>query len=996
MTSGQTLQNPYKQLRPLLFIGLAAVSITPVKSPAQTLPLKTYTQQDGLVAGGVKAIIQDSRGYLWIGTGEGLSSYDGYEFTNYRSPGEASLHMITGLCESRFRGNDTLWVAALPAGVVLFSKGVHTPIAPETWRDKSVEAIVEDSAGNVWCATNLGLYRINGRTLHPELLSPEPTRHVAIASDQTILVLTTSSLVQFSLSGQPLRSCPMENAATFCVDGTGGVWVAMESRQLLRIDEMRITRRIPLPINHIEAMATENSTVWIAGLQGVVRVQETGGTFTVARYSRANGFAGDWIQAVMVDRERNIWFGTPTGLQRLRSLDAFTLPISRLAIGRFYKPLAVDDRGRFWAVVPEGVVELSLQVDGTLLQRVHTKNELGLRSAPTCVTIDSRQRMWIADESHTLYRFSLQREGARTRVERERMFTPRAEQPHTGMLDFLVDSRGNIWCSLYPIGVAVFDSTFQLIRLLTKEHGVPDPDIRAMVEDREHRVWMGGVKGGIAIATDPRLPLTTLKASDGLPDERVRSFLQDHEGRMLIGTRTGGLVRYDGSNFSTVTVANGLVSDCVWDIAEDDKGHYWLATQLGLQSVDTERLSPLSPQDELVDEGPIACVVSKDAVAAYRYGSIFLVRPQSAAPTPPPPVYITGFLMNGLQAPTTGIPEFPFDRNTCLLEFTGISFQHEKQLHYSYRLLKAGSVWSAPSPERRLMLPNLSPGDYTLQVKAVAPNGIESKTPAEVAFVILPPLWRTWWAYSLYAILLLGAAFLWRRREIARIQQREREEAAMREAHLRAEMAEQQKEIEKQQTRIQIARDLHDEVGSTLSSITFFAEAMKGETPSPPEASKFVSLISESSAHAREAMSDIIWSIDPTNDSWETIVAKLQRYASDLFESRGLSHTIEMPASGARVLIDPQRRRHFWLLFKEIVTNAAKHSRCTQVDVRLIAEGKIIVLSVRDNGSGFDPDTVVGGNGLGNIRTRAGMLSADAVLKTRPGQGTEWVISFEA
>lgn len=173
-------------------------------------------------------------------------------------------------------------------------------------------------------------------------------------------------------------------------------------------------------------MAVENSTVWITGM-GVARVRETNGAVTVTTYSRANGFTGEWIQAVMVDHENNVWFGTASGMQRLRSADAFTLPVvSQLPIGRFYEPLAVDARGSFWAIVPEGVMELSTHTDGALLQTLHTKSRLGLRSNLTSIRIDSRQRMWFADDRNVLHSFFLRDK----RLIRQHEFIPRAIQPH--------------------------------------------------------------------------------------------------------------------------------------------------------------------------------------------------------------------------------------------------------------------------------------------------------------------------------------------------------------------------------------------------------------------------------------------------------------------------------------------------------------------------------------------------------------------------------------
>jgi signal transduction histidine kinase len=258
----------------------------------------------------------------------------------------------------------------------------------------------------------------------------------------------------------------------------------------------------------------------------------------------------------------------------------------------------------------------------------------------------------------------------------------------------------------------------------------------------------------------------------------------------------------------------------------------------------------------------------------------------------------------------------------------------------------------------------------------------------------------TWWAYAAYAGMIVTALVFWRRREIRAVQRREREESRLREAQLkgeiaeaRAQAAETMKELEKQQTRIQIARDLHDEVGSTLSSISLFARASEeGKPKGETETARVLSMIVESASHAKEAMSDIIWSIDPTNDSWENVISKMRRFASDLLESKRIAHAIELNVPAQGFSMDPQRRRHLWLLFKEIIVNVAKHSSCTEAHIHFSMTESNITLTVRDNGVGFDPDAVHTGNGLRNIRTRGQILGADVELSSAPGAGTGWTI----
>jgi len=180
-------------------------------------------------------------------------------------------------------------------------------------------------------------------------------------------------------------------------------------------------------------------------------------------------------------------------------------------------------------------------------------------------------------------------------------------------------------------------------------------------------------------------------------------------------------------------------------------------------------------------------------------------------------------------------------------------------------------------------------------------------------------------------------------------------------------------------------------------SISYFAQALRNETDSRylNGAEKFLSLISESASHAKEAISDIIWSIDPANDDWEKISAKLRRYASDLFESKAIRYQIDLPGAFPLDKMKMERRRNFWLVFKEMVTNAARHSQCTEIKIQLSASSKLFHLIIQDNGQGFDSEVAAAGNGIRNIRVRAQNLNAYLDLQTSPQSGTRWQMTFQ-
>jgi len=196
-----------------------------------------------------------------------------------------------------------------------------------------------------------------------------------------------------------------------------------------------------------------------------------------------------------------------------------------------------------------------------------------------------------------------------------------------------------------------------------------------------------------------------------------------------------------------------------------------------------------------------------------------------------------------------------------------------------------------------------------------------------------------------------------------------------------------------ERTRTRIARDLHDEVSAILSGISYFSQSVAHDASSAlsETSAHFMSQISKSSAEVLELFHDIIWSINPENDRLGHIVAEVRRYASDLCDTRSIRHEIVTPESLPDHEVEMDRRKNFWLVYKEMVGNAVRHSGCTELRVRLAVERNgALWLHVSDNGKGFEPDRATTRNGVKNIRVRAGLLGAELRLDSSPGTGTRW------
>lgn len=314
----------------------------------------------------------------------------------------------------------------------------------------------------------------------------------------------------------------------------------------------------------------------------------------------------------------------------------------------------------------------------------------------------------------------------------------------------------------------------------------------------------------------------------------------------------------------------------------------------------------------------------------------------------------------------TSLLTLDYNNNDLRVEFALPDFSSFNGTEYQVMLKGFDDDWTIWSEEAQKDYTQVREGSYSFMVRARDVTGVVTEA-SIMPIRILPPWYRTLWAYGLYLAFISMLLYTIHKYRINKI-------------------------LAIQKVRNRIANDLHDEVSATLSSITFFTEAIQKNKENDKSA-KYLSLISESAGDAKEKMSDIIWSIDPEHDSWDTLISKCKRFASDLFETKEIKYSLKFPdqISGK---INIENRQNIWLMFKEIITNTVRHSGATQAEVDVSFKNGKMRIKVTDNGSGFDVGSVKTGNGVKNIRTRAEELKGKASVKSEPDKGTEWIIDI--
>jgi two-component sensor histidine kinase len=423
--------------------------------------------------------------------------------------------------------------------------------------------------------------------------------------------------------------------------------------------------------------------------------------------------------------------------------------------------------------------------------------------------------------------------------------------------------------------------------------------------------------------------------------------MEDRALEILVGTNHGGLAVIHGDSIRTISSKQGMPSNSIYCMTEDANGRLWLGTQLGMVPEDPPGSKRFLKNEAFVGEGVHCCGNTKDGLLWYVtprelviYDYIHVENDKIS-----PPTYITTIRVNGNLQPQQPDLQLPHELNNCEFDFIGISFRDEQTIRYQYRMIGVDKAWQGPTSQNSVTYASLVPGAYRFEVKASNVYGIESTTPASFSFTIIPPYWQRWWFYLL-AFLASGATIV----TIFRYRVR--------------------KLLELERVRIRIASDLHDDVGSTLTKISLQADQLEKEIKGE-DALHMVARIGAMSRDVVNTMSDLVWSIDARNDTVGDLVDRMRDVASGVLSHQEMSMTFDVKGLDEKQRLPVDVRQNLYLIFKEAITNSAKHANASRVSVSLENTSDHFVMEISDDGKSDQRPAQLTGHGLKNMEMRS-------------------------
>jgi ligand-binding sensor domain-containing protein len=708
-------------------------------SYSQQLSIRHYDTHDGLAHNRVSAIHQDAKGYLWIGTWEGLSRFDGYKFVTYDTRGGLGHIIVNSIKED---GQGRLWVATNGGGVSRLidepvedrslspnqlgraGKRFESFLVGESIESNRVNALVFDSQNNLWCGTDAGLYRASpderGKPKF-ELVVPHKAVYAGLVDHQGRLWFgAEKELIEF-VEGQVTRYDTADDGAgygsiTCLLADRRGVFQLVESRDSRMLGQWERFPMVFQPTQHPELLfADSEGALWvgIAGGGGLIKYKEGQQLYTTAQ-----GFSDDRITALDEDLDGNLWVGTVVGgLCKLSGEMLVSFTRTQGLPSQIIFRVIEDRKGRIYASTGNGLAE----VVGGKAVLIQGSQTAPFNSVGTAILQDRRGDWWVGT-SRGLFRF----QGPELQLRRGKKFTAADGLIEEAISGIYEDSNGRIWIkvggNLYysdsPQAPSVVFRRIPLGRLYWPT-GLPD----LMVGDREGALWTGGFARLVRLSNGV---VRDLQPINGLPETETRALFLDSRGWLWIGLRNKGVSMTkdpagESPEFVNYSTASGLASDFVLSIAEDDAGRIYLGTFKGV-----DRLEPAS--------GEIRHFTTTDGLAGDwvghclkdHLGNIWIATSTGLSKLNPhaertikrpPPIYLSLVQLAGEALPLaeTGAVQvkagdLPASRNNLLIEFIGLSFQSERALKYQYKLEGADVDWSALTEQRSVNYARLAPG----------------------------------------------------------------------------------------------------------------------------------------------------------------------------------------------------------------------------------------------------------------------------------------------
>ncbi len=958
--------------------------------------IRLWQSEDGLPNNIIQAIAQTRDGYLWVGTREGLARFDGVQFQAREILPQTAQPSVVSLLSSR---DGSLWIGTENFGIFRWWQGQLTRCQLKGGDNNfTVDQILEDSAGTIWFGTSRGIIGWSQREMELKkgFKNPSPRLCTDNAGQIWVLDNTLKPADSNAATNYPAYSHALpDRARSLYCDSAGAFWMGADigsPNVLIEAKAGVVTsfNRNVGPTGFVSVIFRDSAgELWIGSYAGLSRL--INGRFVNFRTSDTASYR---IYSIFEDREQNLWIGSEEGLTELTAKRFKTITKKEgLAMNAVVSVCPSQDGG-VWISSWGGGVNHYLNGNIT-----HLNTTNGLKSDYILGLTEARDgSLWVGAD----YGGPLQciKDGHILTYDRDQGFHPGSA---TAVL--CEDDNGRLWIGDRD-DLQTWDGT-HFTRYTTKE-GLCNDTIHAICRGSNGAMWIGTAGGLMQWRAGHFQNMADI-------DSRLRvsilSLYQDAQNTLWIGTKLHGLLMLRNGVVTEITSQQGLFSDAIFATLEDNHTNLWLNSSRGIFRVnkqqaeemtdgDANRITSISygKADGIVASGqfrdvtqPAACKDAQGHLWFRTTQGVVMVDPDTLAMDhQPPPVVIQKITADNqpmrIAQSNSGTPAvitIPPGRGELEIQYAALSYTAPEKNMYRYQLSGVDSDWVNAGNLNVTKYNNLRPGHYRFQVIARNDDGVWNEKGQTIELILEPHFWQTWWFFTLCGLSAMGIVGAAARYEMHRRMQR----TLMR--------LEQQRAVE--QERIRIARDVHDELGSKLTRISFQGGIAVCHLNDPVETKRQIEQMSAAAREAVSSLHEIIWSADPENDSLEGLVGHISHYAGEFFSASAISCEVLAAEPLPTRRISAAVRHNLFLAVKEAINNAAKHANATKVLIQFSLSATELEILISDNGNGFEtaPAEVIephkskrAGYGLVNMRARLNAIGGRCEIRSDSQSGT--------
>ncbi|MGI8951761.1 MAG: ligand-binding sensor domain-containing protein [Chitinophagaceae bacterium] len=973
-----------------------------------------FTTEDGLSSDQKINVFQDAEGFYWFNSLSGIQRYDGRNFVAYKYENKSSKDILDTWAGKPVEDKQkNIWLINKEGINILYRnkqqlRRFYLPDAVDSTTN-NVSAVVKDENNKIWIFTTKNIFWYDDISQKPVLFKRIISNDDSIAkvtynagtnsflilasakyNTVTVLNITTKKS-SFLIENVDELLGHLNPVSLFQTDNNSNLWMGNFVGDFCRYNlitgqvehyyilHQKDKNKKPLPSAALyDCLDDGMGTVWFAGdnYAGLLYYNKKADSFFAIQNNNSLEYGLHYdedIYNLFKDNEGNIWVNTDLGVNVFNTRIQFFKYVQANNGQQFSTDITSvfeSSNNHIWVSTwGDGIFEYDSNF--VLLKNYRHDNNDAASLGDTlnrtwCITEDAKGRMWIGCQYAMLS--VLNTATGKFINKKIKSFDDKT------ILHSATDKQNNIWFSLHNGAIAKWDAVKDTIityKNLYKNR--PLSIIDGFCIDNDNNIWAATRENG----------LNRFNTTSNMMDENA--LLQYHvffpailnDSMIIGGTAGNGFFIFNKHNKKTrfYTTKNGLSSNIVFCAMPDNNENIWILASDGIERLDikTGKIFQFDINDGIHDHifSRTICKLKNGNIVIAGNSGIIYFNPADINTKPAPPnVTITGFNADQHSFAIDSLLKLnkihlSHNQNAINIEFASLSFNGRKSNTYFYKLEGTDKDWISSGTNRSVTYANLSPGNYIFKVKSQNSDGIETKNITTLSIIIYPPWWQTWWAYLLWFLittLIIYAVYDYRKRSRAKLSS----------------------------VRQKIAADLHDDIGSTLNSISVYSEVANQQIETNTKNAKnLLHKMGDASRNMIDTMNDIVWAINPKNDQFENILQRMQYFAGELLSGKNILLQFNADENIKNIKLPMEKRKNFYLIFKEAINNSYKYSSAKMVNVSIAETSNKLVMIITDDGIGFElSDKISGGNGLKNMQNRAKEIGAQLNVTSWLKKGT--------